>query len=73
MVTIRPYRDGDAAQVGILIADTFGEFNLSDAPPDEQQRLLGPFRNARSADPAHRQAIAESAEKRWARTVRAAR
>lgn len=57
MVIIRPYREGDAAQIGVLIADTFREFNLSYAPPDEQQLLLGPFRNARSADPAHREAI----------------
>jgi predicted N-acetyltransferase YhbS len=59
MIAIRPYREDDAERAGILIADTFGAFNLSYAPPNEQQRLLGPFRNARSTDPAHRQAIAE--------------
>lgn len=58
MITIRPYQEGDAERIGILIADTFGEFNLAFASPDERQLLLGPFRNARSADPAHREAIA---------------
>jgi predicted N-acetyltransferase YhbS len=59
MTIIRPYREGDAAQIGVLIADTFGEFNLAYASPEERQLLLGPFRNAQSADPAHRQAIAD--------------
>ena len=59
MTTIRPYREGDAAPIGVLIADTFGEFNLSYASPAERQLLLGPFRNARSADPVHQKAIAE--------------
>jgi predicted N-acetyltransferase YhbS len=58
MTIIRPYREGDARRVGILIADTFGEFNLSYASRNERQLLLGPFRNARSADPAHQEAIA---------------
>ena len=58
MITIRPYRETDAEAVGILIADTFRAFNLSFASPEDQQLLLGPFRHARSPDPAHRQAIA---------------
>ncbi len=57
MITIRPYQEGDAEGIGILIADTFAKYNLSYASPEEQQLLLGPFRNARSADPAHREAI----------------
>jgi GNAT superfamily N-acetyltransferase len=55
----RSYQESDAGRVGILIADTFAEFNLSYATPGEQQLLLGPFRNARSTDPAHQKAIAE--------------
>lgn len=59
MVTLRPYRETDAHDVGILIADTFGGYNLAYASPEERDLLLGPFRHARSADPAHRAAIAE--------------
>jgi GNAT superfamily N-acetyltransferase len=59
MITIRPFRDSDARQVGILIADTFGDFNLSYASPEDRQLLLGPFRHARSQDPAHQEAIAQ--------------
>lgn len=57
MITVRPYCADDAAAVGILIADTFAAYNLSYATPDEQQALLGPFRHARSDDPAHRAAL----------------
>lgn len=56
--SIRDYREADAQVVGRLIADTYSEFNLSFASPVERGRLLGPFRYARSADPAHREAIA---------------
>lgn len=45
---IRRFRTTDAREVGRLIADTFREFNLAYAPPDEQEKLLGPFRHARS-------------------------
>lgn len=58
MITIRPFQDSDTVQVGRLIADTFGDFNLDYAPPEERQRLLGPFRHAHSDDPAHQAAIA---------------
>jgi GNAT superfamily N-acetyltransferase len=59
VITIRPYRETDADCVGVLIADTYGEFNLAFATPEERGKLLGPFRYARSSDPAHRQAIAQ--------------
>ncbi|MBN1287506.1 MAG: GNAT family N-acetyltransferase [Anaerolineae bacterium] len=59
MITIRHYRESDAEPVGRLIADTFGEFNLSEFTPEDRDRLLGPFRYARSPEPAHREAIAE--------------
>lgn len=59
MITIRPFQDADAVQVGQLIADTFGDFNLDYAAPDERQRLLGPFHHAHSDDPNHQDAIAQ--------------
>lgn len=55
--TIRPYTDADAVQTGILIADTYAEFNLSFASGENLAALLGPFANARSTDPAHQQSI----------------
>ena len=58
MVTIRSYRAPDAEQVGRLIADTYSEFNLSFASPEERDRLLGPFKHARSAEQSHQEAIA---------------
>ncbi len=57
--TIRPYRESDAERVGRLIADTYSRFNLSFASPDELAKLLGPFRHAWSAEPAHREAISQ--------------
>jgi GNAT superfamily N-acetyltransferase len=60
MIIVRIYRKGDALSVGHLIADTFGEFNLAYASPEERDLLLGPFRYARSGDPAHQAAIAEA-------------
>ena len=57
MFVIRSYAEDDARDIGILIADTFREFNLDYAPPDEQELLLGPFRDARSLEDAHSQAI----------------
>ena len=57
--TIRPYREADAECAGRLIADTYSRFNLSFASGDELGKLLGPFRHAWSAEPAHREAIAE--------------
>jgi len=56
-VNIRPYRDRDAVAVGRLIAETYRTFNLGHADPEEQERLLGPFRHAFSDDPQHRAAI----------------
>jgi len=57
MITIRAYRESDAESVGILIADTYGEFNLSFVPPGERGPFLGPFQHARSPDESHREAI----------------
>ncbi len=58
LVTIRHYRPVDAPKVGVLIADTYGEFNLAYASPQDRAKLLGPFHQARSHQPAHREAIA---------------
>jgi GNAT superfamily N-acetyltransferase len=58
MVAIRPYQASDAQDVGRLIADTYSEFNLSFASPEERDRLLGPFKHARSAERSHQEAIA---------------
>jgi len=62
MITIRAYRDDDAASVGRLIARTYSAFNLGFATPDQQAGLLGPFQFAESTDPAHRAAIARVIE-----------
>ena len=59
-IEIRQYRETDAPAVGRLIADTFSEFNLSSVAAEQRDRLLGPFLHARSAERAHRQAIAEA-------------
>jgi GNAT superfamily N-acetyltransferase len=59
MITIRNYTERDAPAVGILIADTYGEFNLDFADPAELKLLLGPFYYARSQEPAHQQVIVE--------------
>jgi len=58
-MSIRPYTDADAAPVGILIADTYAEFNLSFASGEHLNALLGPFAHARSAAPDHQQAIVQ--------------
>ena len=36
MIIIRDYRESDAECIGQLIADTYSEFNLSFAPPEER-------------------------------------
>ncbi len=65
MATIRPYHEADAESVGQLIAETYSKFNLSFATPEELGKLLGPFRHAWSAEPAHRAAIAEVIRSQW--------
>jgi len=59
MTTIRCYQESDAESIGRLIADTYGEFNLSFVPPEERGPFLGPFRYARSPEKAHQEAISE--------------
>jgi GNAT superfamily N-acetyltransferase len=60
VITIRRYREDDAQSVGLLIADTYGEFNLSFAPPGKRGAFLGPFQHAGSPDHAHQEAIARA-------------
>jgi len=59
MITIRHYREDDAPSVGVLIANTYSEFNLSYAPSKERAKLLGPFHYARSHKQSHRDAIVQ--------------
>ncbi len=58
MITIRDYQVTDAQRVGVLIADTYGEFNLSFVPPEERIPFLGPFQHARSPEKFHQEEIA---------------
>jgi GNAT superfamily N-acetyltransferase len=60
MLTIRRYRKSDAQQVGVLIADTYSEFNLSELSDEQCEAMLGPFLYARSSEPAHQKAMAEA-------------
>lgn len=60
MLTIRRYKQSDARQVGILIADTFHTFNLSELTTRQQEEMLGPFLYARSSDAPHQKTIAEA-------------
>ena len=57
---IRAYQEPDAPAVGLLIADTYADYNLDFLDPEEVGAYLGPFRHADSADPEHRQAIADA-------------
>ena len=59
MINIRNYSENDAEEIGQLIADTYSEFNLSFASPEDRNLMLGPFRYAHSSDDAHRKAIIE--------------
>jgi len=56
-VTVRPYRDSDAAAVGQLIAETFSRFNLDFVPAEQQKAFLGPFRHFGSSRADHQAAI----------------
>lgn len=60
MLTIRPYQESDSQNVGVLIADTYSQFNLSEFSDAQRNEMLGPFLHARSAEPSHRQAIADA-------------
>ena len=48
---IRQYKEGDAAAVGLLIKNTYSEFNLDFLKPDQLPAYLGPFACADSPSP----------------------
>jgi GNAT superfamily N-acetyltransferase len=60
MLTIRRYRKSDAKQVGLLIAETYSEFNLSELTTQQREAMLGPFLYVLSSEPSHQKAIAEA-------------
>ncbi len=43
MLNIRRYRESDSKQVGVLIADTYNKFNLSELTTKQREEMLGPF------------------------------
>lgn len=53
MVSIREYTEHDASEVGLLIKNTYSEFNLSFLAQEKQVPFLGPFQFAGSTDPSH--------------------
>lgn len=57
MINIRDYQELDARAVGILIADTYSEFNLDFAAAEERKRFLGPYHYAWSMDPEDQRAV----------------
>jgi predicted N-acetyltransferase YhbS len=59
IITIRNYQEKDAQQIGVLIADTYSEFNLSFVSPGEMGLFLGPFQHAGSTDENHQKRIAQ--------------
>lgn len=70
MIAIAAYEEGDAGAVGRLIADTYGEFNLSFASPEGRALLLGPFHYAHSPERAHQEAIARVIHSEWVYVAR---
>lgn len=57
MATIRPYSRKDAAAVGLLIKNTYSEFNLDFLSPEAMPPYLGPFAYAGEDDPDRLEAI----------------
>jgi predicted N-acetyltransferase YhbS len=53
MTKIRGYQEQDAAEVGLLIKNTYSEFNLDFLDPKDQEPFLGPFFYAGSSDQSH--------------------
>jgi len=60
MLTIRPYQENDVQGVGILIADTYSKFNLSELSRERRDEMLGPLLHACSSEPTHRESIAKA-------------
>lgn len=60
MFQIRRYTKSDATHVGVLIADTYAEFNLAQMTSEQRTAMLGPFAFACSSLPEHREAVASA-------------
>ena len=60
MLAIRRYAEDDTMRIGVLIADTFGGFNLSAMNREARQSMLGPFAFVHSPRPEHRDAVANA-------------
>lgn len=58
MFAVRRYAESDAIRVGVLIARTYGGFNLCAVTPGKRESMLGPFARAGSSTPEDREAIA---------------
>lgn len=65
MITIREYTEEDSQQVGVLIAETYGQFNLAYLPPEEMKAFLGPFQHAWSSERQHREEIGRMIHSEW--------
>ena len=59
MIKIRSYLESDSETVGRLVADTYGQYNLTFLPLEERALYLGPFQYARSPEKMHREEIAK--------------
>ena len=57
LIEIRNYKIGDAAEVGLLIKNTYSQFNLNYMPIKESPPFLGPFQHADNPTPEQLQAI----------------
>lgn len=58
MFKVRGYAESDARRAGVLIADTYGGFNLHAMTPAKRESMPGSFALAGSSMPRHREAIA---------------
>ena len=56
-IDIRKYKIDDAAEVGLLIKNTYSQFNLNYMPMKECPPFLGPFQHADNPTPEQLQAI----------------
>ena len=59
MLNIRPYKESDSQVCGILIAQTYRDYNLAFVAPDQLPDYLGPFAFAESNEKEHKKAIAQ--------------
>lgn len=65
MAIIREYQDRDAEDVGILIKNTYSDFNLAYLPVEEQVPFLGPFYFAGDQNPDHQALIAQMIQSQY--------